>query len=100
MISQGGTNTGTYMLLHGVPIFILPLELEQMLWAYRLSQQGLAATVNYFSQQPNIESKLRNILESDTLTQQAKKFSQRYAHYNQNETIEHIVEKCSKLVQV
>ena len=97
VISQGGTNTGTFMLLNGIPLFILPLELEQMLWAYRLSQQGLAASVNYFSKQPDILSKLQSILESDALAQQAKNFSQRYANYAQEQTIQHIVEKCSAL---
>jgi UDP:flavonoid glycosyltransferase YjiC (YdhE family) len=98
MISQGGANTGIYMLLHGVPIFLLPLELEQMLWAYRLSQQRLADTVNYFSSQPKIQINLMQLLESDTISNQAKKFSERYVNYDPHQTIQLIVKKCSLLI--
>ena len=98
MISQGGFNTGVYMLLHGVRLFLLPLELEQMLWAYRLSQQGLATTVNFFSGHPKIESNLLQVLESDTISNNVSKFSERYSEYNPNQTVQRVVKKCVQLI--
>lgn len=79
MVSQGGHNAGVFMLLQGIPLLLLPRQLEQALWSHRLSQQGLGLTVNPFDPQPPLGEKIEALLSNDHLSRWAQAFAARYA---------------------
>ncbi len=78
MVSQGGHNAGVFMLRQGIPLLLLPRQLEQALWSHRLSQQGLGLTVNPFNPQPPLGEKIEALLSSDHLSRWARAFAARY----------------------
>lgn len=98
MISQGGTNAGTLMLLSGVPVLICPLELEQTLWAYRLNSQKLGSMVNPFNPQPNLNEKIDFSLIAAEIQDQVQKFSDRYALYDSQVSVDNIANRITFLL--
>lgn len=99
MISQGGTNSGTLMLLSGVPVLICPLELEQTLWAYHLTAQKLGSMVNPFSPHLNLKGKIDYSLNAVEIQYQVQIFSDRYTLYDSQESVRNIANQITFLVK-
>lgn len=99
MISQGGTNSGTLMLLSGVPVLICPLELEQTLWAYRLTAQGLGSMTNPFNPHLNLKEKIEFSLNATEIRDQVQIFSDQYTPYDSQQSVREIANRITYLVE-
>ena len=93
MISQGGTNSGTLMLLSGVPVLVCPLELEQTLWAYRITAKKLGSMVNPFNPEPNYQAKIDFILNATEIRDQVQNFSDRYTLFDSRQSVREIANR-------
>jgi UDP:flavonoid glycosyltransferase YjiC (YdhE family) len=98
MISQGGTNAGTLMLLSGVPVLVCPLELEQTLWAYRITAQGLGSMINLFNPNPDFKAKIEYNINSTEIIDQVHKFAQHYTDYDGKQTVHDIAKRITMTV--
>lgn len=63
-ITHGGNGTVTALLAEGLPILIFPVTLEHALFAYRLSQRGLAFQVSLFNSDPNVLMHIERMLSA------------------------------------
>jgi UDP:flavonoid glycosyltransferase YjiC (YdhE family) len=93
MISQGGTNSGTLMLLSGVPVLVCPLELEQAMWAHRITTQGLGDMVNIFNPNPDLKAKIDLNLNNTDLVDRVRKFAQRNSTFETQQTVRDIANR-------
>lgn len=98
MISHGGHNAGTLMLLAGVPLLMFSTQLEQTVWAYRIRGQGLGMMANIFNPQPDVACKIECALESSELEQQVNQFAGKYHSFDSQEMVGEVVTKCLTLV--
>ena len=57
-ITQGGAYSASEFLTSGLKLLICPLELEQALLGWRLSQRGIAASLPFLSRHSNVLEKL------------------------------------------
>jgi len=90
VITHGGVNTSSFLLLSGKPLLILPEQLEQCLWAYRVTQQNLGLMVNWFQSQPDFERRLGELLDSQTVLERVSQFAHKYKGYDFQETVHKI----------
>ncbi|MBF0406261.1 MAG: hypothetical protein HQM10_02820 [Candidatus Riflebacteria bacterium] len=97
-ITEGGHNTGALMLLQGIPILILPGQLEQAILSYRISENNLGLSVNYFNSRSDVKEKLEIMLHSDELSRNAKKFSEKYSKCISIKAEKIIVDRCQVLL--
>ncbi len=99
-ITHGGVNTGSFILLSGKPLLVLPEHLEQCLWGYRISKQNLGKMVNWFSPKPDFNNKLKALLSDKKMLKTVSAFANKYKSYSSNKTVQEIcsrLEKRSKL---
>jgi UDP:flavonoid glycosyltransferase YjiC (YdhE family) len=93
-ICEGGHNTGALMLLRGVPLLLCPRHLEQAIWSYRISGQGLGVMIGFFDRTPDYEKKCAEILYSGTIRGQVRALAKKYEHLDSGITVQHLAEKC------
>jgi UDP:flavonoid glycosyltransferase YjiC (YdhE family) len=96
-ITCGGHNTGASMLLDGIPLLLCPRHLEQAVWAWRISKQGLAVMIDYFDPKPDYDGKIQVMLDCGTLQKQAGSLATKYSQDNPGERLERIAGRCAVL---
>jgi UDP-N-acetylglucosamine:LPS N-acetylglucosamine transferase len=90
VITHGGVNTSSFLLLSGKPLLILPEQLEQCLWAYRVTEQNLGLMVNWFQSRPDFGRNLGELLESQTVLERVSQFAHKYKGYDSQDTVHKI----------
>ncbi len=81
------------MLLSGVPILVCPTGLEQSMWAYRISEQGLGSMLNRFNPDPDLLTKIDTAINANQSGNQNHKFAQQYAHYDSQQKVRDIANR-------
>ncbi len=77
---------------------ICPVGLEQSMWAYRISGQGLGSMTNPFSPDPDIKTKINAAIIAAQSRNQNHKFAQQYAHYDSQRTVRNIANRITMSV--
>lgn len=90
VITHGGVNTGSFMLLSEKAPLILPQQLEQNLWAHRITEQKMALKVNWFRPRPDFEKKLGELLDSQIVVERIAGLAQKYKDYESRDTVQKI----------
>ena len=90
VITHGGVNTSSFLLLSGKPLLILPEQLEQCLWAYRVTEQNLGLMVNWFQSWPDFGRKFGELLDSQTVLERVSQFAHKYKGYDSQDTVHKI----------
>lgn len=93
-VSQAGHNTGTLMLLQGVPLLLCPRQLEQAIWAYRIAEQELGVMISYFDPEPDFQRKIETILSSDGIRNRVKVIANKYSNSDPHKRVESIAASC------
>lgn len=96
-ITHGGANTGSFILLSGKPLLILPEHLEQCLWGYRISEQNLGLMVNWFNPKPDFSKKLNDLLTDKKILSAVSAFANRHKTYNSDKTVQEICNRLEKI---
>lgn len=96
-ITHGGVNTGSFILLSGKPLLILPEHLEQCLWGYRISKRKLGIMINWFSPRPDFSKKLNELLNHKNTLNAVSAFANKYKDYASDKTVQEI---CNRLKQI
>lgn len=99
MISEGGHNTGALMLLAGVPLFMCPGQLEQAVWAHRISAQGLGVTTGFFDSTPDFRGMLEAIHSDSNVAGRVKAFAAKHATFDPQKQVAMIAEQCLTLLR-
>ena len=97
MISQGGHNAGALMLLAGAPLFICPGQLEQAVWAHRISAQGLGMTTCFFGPTADLKTRLEAMLSAGDIEDRVRSFAAKYATFDPIKQVAKIADQCLAL---
>lgn len=84
VVGHGGMGLTSMALHAGKPVLLFPEHMEQTILAYRLSKQGLALGTIRLKVKTGITAKVDQLLTSETLKQQARKFSLLHSGYHPN----------------
>ncbi len=98
IICHGGHATSSAVLLSGIPLLIIPQQIEQQLFANRLASQNLAVHVNPCSKNINWIKIISQKLNDDALQSNVKKFSDKYNNYEVSQSCQHIVKGIEKVL--
>ncbi|GAB2842168.1 glycosyltransferase [Pseudoduganella ginsengisoli] len=79
-VCHGGEATVAQALLAGVPLLLLPMQVEQYLLSRRIATAGMA--VNIPAPPPDWHAALRTVLSNATLARQARAFAARHAAFS------------------
>ena len=94
---QGGNNAGTLALLAGVPLFMCPGQLEQAIWAHRISAQGLGMTTGFFDPTADLKTRLEAMLSAGDIEDRARSFAAKYATFDPIKQVAKIADQCLAL---
>lgn len=98
-ISYAGHGFVSAMLMAGVPLLLLPTQLEQFLLARRVCEIGAGALINPELAPPDYRQLLTEMLAQPPLKQAAQKFAEKYSSLNQQSQLEMIVNLIEKVAQ-
>ncbi|MEJ1958624.1 MAG: nucleotide disphospho-sugar-binding domain-containing protein [Nitrosomonadales bacterium] len=96
-IGNAGHALTTGMLLAGVPMLLLPTHLERFLMATRIAALGAGIAVNPETPPPDYMAVIHALLNTPSYRENARKFSIKYADFNQEEQQEKIVARIEEI---
>ena len=85
------------MLVAGVPMLLLPDFLERFLLAIRIDAMGAGITVNPDMPPPDFMVVIHRLLEEPGYRENARRFAEKYAGFNQDEQQENIVARIEEI---
>ncbi|HEY3327483.1 MAG TPA: nucleotide disphospho-sugar-binding domain-containing protein [Novimethylophilus sp.] len=81
-VSYAGHGLVSVCLMAGVPLFLLPTQLEQYLLALRVQNMGAGIAINPEGAQPSYVNSIRQMLASDDYKARAREFADRHAGFD------------------
>lgn len=99
-ICHAGHGTIAACLMAGVPLLLLPMQLEQFLASMRLQQLGAAEVVHLEAKiPPDYHALICNLLSNDIYKQKAKAFAAHYSKFDQENQFKAMANKISQLLK-
>lgn len=96
-IGYAGQGITAGMLMAGVPLLLLPNQLEQFLLATRVAATGAGIAVNPEAPLPDYPALIRMMLDTPGYRENARLFAKKYADFNQSEQQENIVARIEEI---
>jgi UDP:flavonoid glycosyltransferase YjiC (YdhE family) len=96
-IGYAGHGMTATMLMAGVPLLLLPNQLERFLLATRVASLGAGIAVNPDAPPPDYSALIRMMLDAPGYRDQARLFAKKYAGFDQNEQQEDIVARIEEI---
>ena len=93
-----GHGTTSALLLAGIPLLLLPGQLEQYLLALNVQDMGAGLLVNPEEQIKDYATPLRRLLTEPGFGQSAQSFAAKYAHESQQERVNKIADRCEEIL--
>jgi UDP:flavonoid glycosyltransferase YjiC (YdhE family) len=94
-ITTGGTGTVSQTLLAGIPLLLVPQNVEQYLMALRVEELGAGLAVRHKRQEEDFTGLLEGLLQNPSYRQTAGAFAKQYAGFKP----EHIVDLAVRLIE-
>lgn len=99
-ICHAGHGTLAACLMAGVPLLLLPMQLEQYLASVRIKQLGAAKVVNIETKEsPDFSILIRDMLNNSEYQQKAKNFSDRYNKFDQTNQFKAMAVKINQVIK-
>lgn len=98
-ISYAGHGFVSAMLMAGVPLLLLPTQLEQFLLSRRVCEIGAGTLINPESAPPDYQKLLADMLANPALKQATVNFAAKYAAFNQQDQQKMIVQLIEQAVR-
>jgi UDP:flavonoid glycosyltransferase YjiC (YdhE family) len=99
-IGYAGHGMTATMLMAGVPLLLLPTQLERFLLATRVAAMGAGIAVNPDAPPPDYSALIRTLLDAPGYRENARLFAKKYADFDQNEQQENIVARIEEIAVV
>lgn len=87
----------TTMLMAGIPLLLLPTQLERFLLAMRVASMGAGIAVNPDAPPPDYSALIRKMMDVPGYREQARLFAKKYADFDQNEQQGNIVARIEQI---
>lgn len=98
-IGYAGHGMTATMLMAGVPLLLLPTQLERFLLAMRVAAMGAGIAVNPDAPPPDYTALVRMLLDAPGYREQARQFAKRYGDFDQNRQQEDIVDRIEAIAE-
>lgn len=98
VVCHAGHGTVSALLLAGIPLLLLPGQLEQYLLALNVQNLGAGLLVNPEAQDRDYAAPLARLLAEPGFGQRARDFAAKYAHESQQERISKIADRCEEML--
>ena len=98
-ICHAGHGTTAAMLLGGVPLLLLPIQLEQYLTAHHVAAYGAGLFVDPEKPQPDYARLLDELLGNPEYSLRAKKFAAGYCHLDQTKQVARIALRMEEILR-
>jgi UDP:flavonoid glycosyltransferase YjiC (YdhE family) len=95
-VCHAGHGTTCELLLHGKPLLMLPIQLEQYLTAKRVSDSGAGVFVDQENPDRDFKSAVHQLINDPNLARGAEGFARRYTGTSQS-TVSRIVDACEAI---
>jgi UDP:flavonoid glycosyltransferase YjiC (YdhE family) len=99
-IGYAGHGITATMLMAGVPLLLLPTQLERFLLATRVAAIGAGIVVNPDAPPPDYSALIRMMLDVPDYRDKARSFANKYADFDQNEQQERIVARIEEIASL
>lgn len=96
-IGYAGHGMTACMLMAGVPLLLLPTQLERFLMATCVAAMGAGIALNPEAPLPDYRVLIRTLLDVPSYCENARRFAKKYAGFNQNEQQENIVARIAAI---
>jgi len=91
-VTTGGTGTVSQCLLAGIPLLLVPQNVEQFLMGLRIEALGAGIAVRNNRQERDFAGLLEDVLNKSRYRQSAQAFAQQYAGYAPGDTIDKVIQ--------
>lgn len=98
VICHAGHATVARALLGGIPVVMLPSQLEQFIMSVNVVRYGAATMVKQNEEQPDFAGVIHQALNDENIRQKAKEFAARHAAFDQQKQIIGIVNRIEGLI--
>jgi UDP:flavonoid glycosyltransferase YjiC (YdhE family) len=85
------------MLVAGIPLLLLPTQLERFLLATRVASMGAGVAVNPEMPVPDYRALIRTLLDETSYRENAQRFAKKYAGFSRDEQQENIVARIEEI---
>lgn len=92
VVTNGGTGTVSQCLLAGIPLLLVPQNVEQFLMGLRVEALGAGIATRNNRQEPDFAGLLEALLKKSCFRQSTQAFAQQYAGYAPAETIDNVIQ--------
>ncbi len=92
VVTTGGTGTVSQCLLAGVPLLLVPQNVEQFLMGLRVEALGAGIAARNNRQEQDFAGLLEALLKKSCFRQSAQAFAQQYAGYAPGDTIDNVIQ--------
>lgn len=98
-ICHSGAGTGTFFLLSGCPVLLVPLQLEQTIAAKKIVELGAGIMVRPEARKRDYRKAINVLIEDSSMHKQAREFAMRYRQVTPEKSAEEIANRCALLTQ-
>lgn len=98
LITHSGFGTVNAFLKAGVPVMIVPDALEQLLFSHKVQASGMGLTMSNRRIQTKFTECISELLQNPQYKQAALAFSEKYAHWSDDEAIKRATLKIDELL--
>ncbi len=98
ILCHAGFGTVLHGLLSGLPIFLLPIVLEQVLVARNVSRIGMGIFIDPDQSVPDFNSLIRELVKNPRYAKNAQRFARKYASTKEDEIMAVVVKRCEELM--
>jgi UDP:flavonoid glycosyltransferase YjiC (YdhE family) len=98
MLCHGGIGTTHYGLLSGLPILLLPINLEQELTARNVTKLGAGISVDFDETRTDFIAMLRELVMNPDYATKARGFARKYRDCNESGIMTTVALRCEELI--
>jgi len=98
-ICHAGLGTVSGMLLHGVPLLLLPTQAEQLITAMRVQELEAGEYITPSDPSRNYRKSIKRLLNSPSYKQQAGLFAEKYRDFDESQQKTDIADRCEALIK-
>ena len=98
VICHAGHATVARALLEGIPVVMLPTQVEQFLMSANVVRFGAGTMVNHHDKNPDYAGAIRRALKRRSIKRKAEEFAAHHADFDQQKQIADIVNRIEELV--
>ncbi|MCQ8118296.1 glycosyltransferase [Methylomonas rosea] len=92
VVTTGGTGTVSQCLLAGIPLLLVPQNVEQFLMSLRVEAIGAGISIRNNRQEQDFAGLMEDLLKKSRYRQSAQAFAQQYAGYTSSGTIDSVIQ--------